>query len=287
MEFTLQFEGNEADRNLLDFYDAAQAFAAFQRTLALTTHLVVNGEIITQAPSLKNAVILSLPPEPGSWRAVAIVTGTVLLSAGVASKDSVLGHLLTSAYDYVISESLGFHVDYEKSLGQQIEEHRSTSDEIPREIDQGKFESLIEKVEPAVRDLHRPISHSRTAETAILGASQAGQIVRQTGPVLDKDTFEYINVTNLTDDQEKFVGKVSSYNSNTFKGRIYIENEGRPVPFTLADVSRNPGTVLKVVRSLSANALDRFDENAEIRFSALRYESKNGRLKGFLILQIF
>ncbi|TJU89316.1 MAG: hypothetical protein E5Y12_31145 [Mesorhizobium sp.] len=218
---------------------------------------------------------------------MAIVTGTVLLSAGVASKDSVLGHLLTSAYDYVISESLGFHVDYEKSLGQQIEEHRSASDEIPRELDQGKFESLIEKVEPAVRDLHRPISHSKTAETAILGASQAGRIVQQTGPVLDKDTFEYINVTNLTNDQEKFVGKVSSYNSNTFKGRIYIENEGRPVPFTLADVSRDPRTVLKVVSSLSANALDRFDEDAEIRFSALRYESKNGRLKGFLILQIF
>lgn len=37
MEFTLQFEGNEADRSLLDFYDAAQAFGAFQRTLALTT----------------------------------------------------------------------------------------------------------------------------------------------------------------------------------------------------------------------------------------------------------
>ncbi|MDG4884331.1 hypothetical protein [Mesorhizobium sp. WSM4884] len=287
MEFTLEFDGNEADRNLLDFYDAAQAFGGFQRSLALTTHLVVNGEIITQAPALKNAVILVRPPENGSWKTIAVVAGTVLLSGGVASKDSVLGHLLTSAYDYVISESLGFHVDFDKSLGQQIEEHRAVSDEVPRELDQGKFEALIEKVEPAIRELHRPISHSGTAATAILGESQSGIIIRKTGPTLDRNTFEYIDVTNLSSDQKTYTGKVSSYNSNTYKGRIYIEDEGRPVPFTLAEVSRDARAVSKIVGSLSANALDRFDQNAEIRFSALRYESKNGRLKGFLILRVF
>ncbi|TIW20100.1 MAG: hypothetical protein E5V65_09020 [Mesorhizobium sp.] len=287
MEFTLEFDGNEADRNLLDFYDAAQAFGGFQRSLALTTHLIVNGEIITQAPALKNAAILVRPPEVGSWKAVAVVTGTILLSGGVASKDSVLGHLLTSAYDYVISESLGFHVDFEKSLGQQIEEHRAISDEVPRELDQGKFEALIEKVESAVRDLHRPISHSGTAATAILGESQSGLIVRKTGPTLDRATFEYIDVTNLGSDQKSYAGKVSSYNSNTYKGRVYVEDEGRPVPFTLAEVSRDSKTISKIVGSLSANAMDRFDQRAEIRFSALRYESKNGRLKGFLILRVF
>jgi len=287
MEFTLEFDGNEADRNLLDFYDAAQAFGGFQRSLALTTHLIVNGEIITQAPALKNATILVRAPEVGSWKTVAVVSGTILLSSGVASRDSVLGHLLTSAYDYVISESLGFHVDFEKSLGQQIEEHRAVSDDVPRELDQGKFEALIEKVEPAVRDLHRPISHSGTAETAILGESQSGVIFRKTGPTLDRETFEYIDVTNLSSDPKTYTGKVSSYNSNTYKGRIYVEEEGRPVPFTLAETGRDSRTVFKVVGSLSANAMDRFDQNAEIRFSALRYESKNARLKGFLILRVF
>lgn len=157
---------------------------------------------------------------------------------------------------------------------------------MPQELDEGKFESLIEKIEPAIKDLHRPISHSGTAGTAILGESRRGQIFRQTGPVLDRETFEYINVTNLTSDQENLRGKVSSYNSNTYKGRIYIESEGRPVPFTLADSGRNPRVISKIVRSLSANALDRFDEAAEIAFTALRYESKNGRLKGFLILTV-
>jgi hypothetical protein len=287
LEFTLQFDGGEADRNRLDFYDAAQAFSAFQRTLALTTHLILNGEIITQAPSLKNATILVIPPIEGSWKAVAFVTGSVLLSASMASRDSVLGHLFTSVYDYVISESLGFHVDFEKSLIQQIEESKAISDSVPRELDTGKIEALIEKTEPAIKELHRPISHSGTADTAVIGESNHGIIYRRTGPVLDRETFEYINVSRLSSHQKRRTGKISSYNSNTYKGRIYVEDEGRPIPFTLAETCRSVNDVAKIVRSLSSNALDRFDERAEINFSALDYESKNGRLKGFLIVQIF
>lgn len=52
-DIKLKFEGNLSDNHVLDFYDAARAMMGFQRSLALTTHLVVNGEIITQAPSLK------------------------------------------------------------------------------------------------------------------------------------------------------------------------------------------------------------------------------------------
>jgi len=287
LEMTLSFEGGAADNHQLDFYDAATAFSAFQRTLALTTHLVLNGEIITQAPSLRGARILSRPPEDGSWKAVAYVAGTLVLSGSVASRDSVLGHVFTSIYDYALSEALGFHVDFEKSLGQQIEESRQRTDEIPRGLDEGKIQALVEKIEPAVKDLHRPIAQSKTADLARIGESRRGAIFRHTGPTLDEETFEYINVTTLTDREIDMLGKVSSYNANTFKGRIYVETEGRPVPFTLADTARSIRTVGKIVRSLSSNAVDRFDDEATIKFSALRFESKNGRLKAFLVTKVY
>ncbi|UIK03514.1 hypothetical protein [Neorhizobium galegae] len=286
LEFTLSFEGASADNNLLDFYDAAAAFSAFQRTLALTAHLVINGEIITQAPSLKGAQILSYPVEQGSWKAVAVVAGTLLLSGGVASRDSVLGHIFTSTYDYVLNEALGFHVDFDKTLGEQLEEYRRQTDVVPKSLDEGKLQALIEKNENSLKDLHRPISQSRTAETANIGQSNNGRIVKKTGPTLDFDTYEYINVTRLSDSQIYRAGKVSSYNTNTFKGRIYIESEGRPIPFTIADSARNPRNISKIVRSLSSNAIDRFDAQAEIEFEALTFESKNGRLKSYLIINI-
>ncbi|SMF71361.1 hypothetical protein SAMN02982989_4015 [Xaviernesmea oryzae] len=286
LEFALSFEGASADNNLLDFYDAAAAFSAFQRTLALTAHLVINGEIITQAPALKGAQILSYPIEPGSWKAVAVVAGTLMLSGAVASRDSVLGHIFTSAYDYVLNEALGFHVDFNKALGEQLEEYRRQTDVIPKGLDEGKIQALIEKNENSLKDLHRPISQSRTAETGTIGLSQGGKITRKTGPTLNIETYEYINVTRLSDRPIHRTGKVSSYNTNTFKGRIYVEEEGRPVPFTLSETSRTPRNISKIVRSLSSNAIDRFDSQAEIEFEALTFESKNGRLKSYLIISI-
>ncbi|WP_455750023.1 DUF7946 domain-containing protein [Rhodobacter capsulatus] len=55
MEIKLSYTGRTAEAHQLDFYDAAQAMVGFQRSLALTAHLVINGTIITQAPSLKGA----------------------------------------------------------------------------------------------------------------------------------------------------------------------------------------------------------------------------------------
>ena len=56
--FTLSYEGEAADLSLIDFYDVAEALVGFERSLAITTHYVLNGSVITQAPSLKGAQIL-------------------------------------------------------------------------------------------------------------------------------------------------------------------------------------------------------------------------------------
>ena len=124
VRFALTFEGAQADGHILDFYDAADALTGFQRSLALTTHLLLNGEIIVQAPALKGAKIYLRAPEAGSWKAMAVVsmiaTGDHYI--GTAPRDTIIGNLAISAYDYVISESLGFHVDFDKTLGKQYEE---------------------------------------------------------------------------------------------------------------------------------------------------------------------
>src|SRR5947209_10986118 len=114
IQFELQYAGREADHNALDFYDAAEALTGFQRSVALTTHLVLNGEIITQAPAMKGATIYALPPQEGSWRFAAVIlagTATGIYQLGTAPKDTPLRHLVRSAYDYAVSQSLGIHVD--------------------------------------------------------------------------------------------------------------------------------------------------------------------------------
>jgi hypothetical protein len=91
IQFTLAYDGKLATDRAIDFYDVAHALAGFQRSLALTMHVMINGEVITQAPSLRGAQILTLPVEEGSWKFVAAIGGLVF-ALSQAPQNSVVGH---------------------------------------------------------------------------------------------------------------------------------------------------------------------------------------------------
>ena len=168
VKFTLSFGGGSSDRHAIDLYDVSQALIGFQRSLALTSHLVINDEIITQAPSLKGAIILALPPKPGSWEIVGLVIAGLAAAGyklGTTPRNTPLGHLIFSLYDYVVKESLGVHVDYDKSIGQLYEDNKAQEAEVPR-IEQHQVDSLIEKCSTAITEIHRPIYKTGSAQQA-------------------------------------------------------------------------------------------------------------------------
>jgi hypothetical protein len=287
IEITLSFSGSRADQNEINFYDVSQALVGFERSLALTTHLILNGKIITQAPALKGAEIIAFPPTEGSWKlsAVVLVAATGAYHLGTAPKDTPIGHLIRSGYDYVISEALGFHVDYDKSLGQQYEELKKAKQPI-KELSESRFDSLIEKCENSIKEMHRPLVKSETAEQAILTA-RIGGASTPLGSPLTRETYEYIAHTERSPGSSHFVGKVTSYNVNTFKGRVYIAAEGRPIPFELADTARGFQSISAITSSLAANAHARMQGQGEISFNAFRNNSSTGRLKYLYITEIF
>ncbi len=282
---TLSYTGSSSDYHEIDFYDIAQALMGFQRSIALTTHLILNNEIITQAPSLKGAKLSALPPEEGSWKITAAITltATGLYNVATTPQETPLGHLVYSAYDYVVSESLGFHVDYNKSLGQHYKEIQEKNKKIPV-LSQNRFDSLSEKCETAIKDMHRPIIGKGTANKAVITANIFGnkQII---GHPLDEDTFEFIHKTNENDEPELIIGQISSYNSNTYKGRIYTIGEGRPIPFELFSSARDTKTVLLITNSLTENAQRSDDKRRSFIYcKAYRRTSKSGVLKNFRII---
>lgn len=289
IEFALSYSGQNADESQIDLYDVAVALIGFQRSLALTTHLVLNGEIITQAPSLKNARILSSPPEEGSWKIIAVVSmlGTGAINLGTAPKETPLGHLVHSAYDYVVSETMGFHVDYDQTLGQQYEKLKKAKTNLPI-LSQAKFDSLTEKCDVAVKEMHRPIVGQETASTALI-TSRFGKSIQNISRPLTEQTYAYINQSNWSDSPEQFVGRVSSYNSNTFKGRIYILDLRRPVSFELHLDAQGVRSVGRITRSLTINAKDRRRTNLDeglIVITAFKNESTSGRLKSLSIVRV-
>ncbi|WP_454813269.1 DUF7946 domain-containing protein [Labrys neptuniae] len=280
--FYLKYDGALSERHELDFYDAAQALIGFQRSLALTAHLVLNGEIIVQAPSLKNAKILVKPPSPGSWEIAAVIAAGIW-AAGSLGKENVFGHLIYSAYDYVVKASLGFHVDFSKSLGQQYEELKRVN-QIPI-LTEAKLDGLVEKCDNAITVMHRPIVASKTALKAeVIKFNKSGS--RRVGEVLNSNTFEFINKTERSKNIIRVIGRVSSYNINSFKGRIFVPAEGRPIPFELSDSSRSSNDVRLITNSLASNAIERIRGAGEVAVDVYENRSSSDVLKGYYIIRV-
>lgn len=285
--FEISFSGNDAEAGAIDFYDISQSLIQFQRSLALTTHLVLNGEIITQAPSLRGARIYASIPEHGSWKLpVIILTGaTGLYTLGTAPNDSPVGHIVFSLYDYVVSESLGIHVDYNKSLGQLYEEAQAKK--IPlKPVTETQADSLIEKCSTAIKEMHRPIYKSETASVAtITGFSNYNPIPLQTQ--LTISTYEFINETYEIPGIEKIQGRITSYNSNTHKGRIYVPGIGRPIAFELDPPARNTESARIITTSLHLNAIRQGGQSgAVVSMQVVRKTSKSGHLKAFRTIAV-
>lgn len=285
LNFSLSFTGELTDKHRIDMYDVSQALIGFQRSIALTTHLVLNQEIITQAPYLKGAAIQALPPAEGSWKINTVVVLTGLYTLTTLENTSPLGHLVYSLYDYVVSESLGVHVDLNKSLGEIYEEAQKKRLKLP-EIKQHQADSLIEKCSAAIHEIHRPIYKTRTANQANITATIGTKSIPLQAP-FTLQSWEYIHETHTSDAIEQFVGRISSYNSNTYKGRVYVKKFGRPVSFELAKNTRDQKTVELITTSLQANALRMFsDEKSTIHFLAYLRTSRSGQLKSLLITQV-
>jgi len=282
--FTLSYTGGAADEHQIEFYDVSQAMVGFQRSLAITTHLIINDKVITQAPSLKGAQIFALPAEDGSWKITAAIA-VGIYTIGTAPIDTPLGHLIASAYDYVVSETLGFHVDFEKTLGQQYEDLKYREDEIIKPLEQSRFDSVIEKCEPAIREMHRPIVKSETAIEANI-YSRVGRNNYKIRKSLDNKTYEHIIYTIESDHRERLNGRVSSYNVNTYRGRIYLYSEKRPISFEIAENARDTRSISTITGSLSANALDKSRGDGDIGVECYRRTSKTGKIKSIIIVKI-
>lgn len=279
LKFGLTFHGGLADDHLLDFYDASQAFSGLHRSLALTTHLIINEEIITKAPSLRGAKIYVRPPEKGSFTIVALVGigASAIYKAGTAPPDTPLGHLISSGYDYVVKNTLGFHVNYDESLGQSLAKHNKR-----KALPPSKFDSLCEKIENPIKQMHRPIIGGSKATYGALGPVGNSSVPRIAN--LDTETFEYVSATKRSDFPITLEGMVSSFNVNTFQGRIYVPAQGRPIPFKLLDLAQGSRQKGLVAQSLAKNAVE--DSDALIRITAFKSESNDGRLKRLDVVDV-
>ena len=107
------------------------------------------------------------------------------------------------------------------------------------------------------------------------------------GPPLNINTYQYIHEEYISEEVEVIRGRVSSYNSNTYKGRIYVAQEGRPIAFELDKHCRTDAVVELLTASLAANAIkDYKNEWSEVYCSVYRNTTRSGHLKSYKVIEV-
>lgn len=136
--------------------------------------------------------------------------------------------------------------------------------------------------------MHRPVVKSRTANSALIKC-QSGLSVPPFFPELNKNTYEYISFTQKSEVPKTLLARVTGYNLNTFKGRVYLPDLGsRTIPFTLSEESKSRKSIARLTSSMNDTAQNPEDEDygwIYIRF--VSNESSTGRIKSLYVLEIY
>ncbi len=286
MKFSLNYYGGMADEHLLDFYDASRAMMGFERTLALTAHLVINDEIITQVTSLKGARVLLAPMEAGSLRIPAYVVAgaTAIYSLGSLEQDNPIGHLMYSAYDAMVHAALGTGLNYDKPLREHIQAPQAPIKQfLPNDP---KIQALVEKCEAPLAEMHRPITKSETARSAEIVEGRGVRMPRPIGPPLTSETYDILRYAERDLKPSMIFGKVASYNLNSFKGRMFCMHEQRLISFVLSEQCRGPNEVKRIVESLGANAADINSDASIIKFHVIAERRRTGSVRSYRVMQL-
>lgn len=268
--------GIDATQSYIDLYDLSKALYGFHRSLAITYHYLLHDEIITKTPYARDFRIITVPPKEGSFEVIAFiwVASKIIEKFTTASKDTILGHVAFSLYDYIVKKCLGIHVDMSKSLYHQCLDEKREKDH--------KAESLAQKVESSVRYMHRPIqTQSAIACSLLFDEKKKIEFDRKTLDMLDK--------MQIDTDSNMYTGRVSGYSANTRSGMVYSEEEKRAIPFEIEKgIDIDTGCL---ARSLSLyDALKRKNKKGRsgfFKFNAKRVTNRMNFTKKYYITDIY
>lgn len=200
------------DVSILDAYDAGVALSGISRSLAISIHYFVNQVVIKQAPYLDGAKISLKPPREGSFVFdvdIQILAATIY---GIAAP-AIIGNASWDFLKYIYTRTVGKEYAPTTSLTNTLIQN-----------DAGAVDAIIDTIEGDVASVHRPIIHNVQNVFIISGNNN---IVS-----LDRQTYDYVKAKNISDETRTFIGNVSSFNANSGRGRVYLSDYTRTVPFS-------------------------------------------------------
>lgn len=279
----ISYEGSSSDIHRIDLYDVSRAMMGIHRSLAITTHLILNKSMISKCTALKNAEIISLPSEEGSWKMrIAIAVGSIVTAAMVAPQNSFLGHVIYSAYDYVLSESVGIDLDYEKSLGKLYLENKDKNIYIP---EQHTLDEVADRCHNSLIDIHRPIYESKTAQTAQMKVFIGDKEIKFNS-YFNQETFEYLSEEIYKDELFSITGRIVGFSATNYSGRISVDGIDRNIQFKLDSEVKTNENFEKIIESLKNSTLKN-STPINVTFDVKVIQTKKGKIKKYIVKKVW
>lgn len=237
-----KYDGGLSSAGQLEIYDAAVALRGISRALALTTHAFVNAEVRSRGERAVGAKIIVHPPTRGSYDQLA----TVLLDPNNLPATLAVGAAGNALWDFI-------KVTWSAAVGALAEAETPAGRRMQDRIEPVMGE-LADVLEPAVRDMHRPIQ-SDDATTMQLIRPRVGTIL-----TLDEETLAYVTAVIEADNRVLVSGNVTRYNILSGYGRFYDDTEERTVPFKI-----DPAEVPRLQREMLTWSLDQTNRGNEAK----------------------
>jgi hypothetical protein len=256
-----KYDGGTATAGELEIYDAAVALRGVSRALAITTHAFINEEVRVRGERAVGARILTHPPTRGSYdQLVTILLDPVALPSAIAI--GVAGNALWDFIKVVWSRAAGILADPSTPTVRRLQ------DRIEPIV--GDLEVALE---PALRDMHRPIQTDRQV-TMQLVRPRVGTIV-----TFDDETLSYITPSVEESDIVDVIGNVTRYNILSGYGRMYDDAAERTLPFQVE------GDVLHTQRQLLTWSIDQTQRNLDgkLRFTVRPVRNLRDETRRYLV----
>lgn len=252
----LRYEGGEADKHLLEFYDGSTSFQGFAQALQIVTHAYLNGEVVSRATALKGATFYMRPLQQGS-----IILELVTVIEEYPAHVTLAAPVFYDFIKYVFSKAVGYtNVEAETPYVSKL----STDDE-------PFFDDLAEIIEGSLQRGHRPIEEN--IEKIILARPRSDIIT------FNQNTAEWVNTRSPDEVATNTTGHVTRFNSITGNGRIYIPSLGKIIPFRQ---STDFSTLKKGYLTWSLHGSN-LDQDKELSIIGRYIRSSSGEVKRVVI----
>jgi hypothetical protein len=212
---TIKYDTPTDRSGRIDLYSGPKSIFGFAKVIQLSTHLILNQEVISRSTRAKSADFYMLPSREGSFiqEIIIIVQNYPAESISSTIAVNVLSNHISDALKWLIKSAVGAINEEYKPL-----EQRLGSDLEPY------FDDLQVVLDGPIREAHNFVE--RLGGTVALLDANGNEMV-----TFNDDTLDYIKDEHLSDQFEKITGHVTRYNVLTGNGRLKDYRNGNVIPF--------------------------------------------------------